>query len=517
MKKLLKLFSVTAFFMGVLVSLNLVGAEDITTTSEETPSRKVVVHYHRWDGEYEGRTVWTWNTGTKGSQAPVELSGTSAFGGTFDIFIDDDAQSEIGLILRYGAGWGNGQNDRDGLIPPGGGDKANKAIVIRDEAGEFTGFGEDGVKHVFVFEGSDDVIYQDETHGPLREGYGTLAVVYYDPAESYDGWNIWTWDTGTGGSAPANDTGVPFSLGALDVDGAEGGTEMFRVAFLSIGEDAGDSIGFIVRTDAWAKQWEEDLFIDVSDIKGEGFKTLFYIGNSDVIYTEFSEFEAVANAFEVENGNLEDARSLLVEFNKPIRVNTEEGDVVTSIFDPSWFTVTDGSGNVVPFASISYEQGVNTISRFMIIFENDLRKNVNYTLTYQQTEEDIPAVLAFAVPTEAPTITVIGSRSVTLELGDRYSLPTFRATEQFYGENLPLYNARVKDGSGFLSTREAGTYQIVLTATDRFGNVGEETITVTVVDPCEPSTAVPAVQITLLAGLPLLAGAYFALRRKEDQ
>ena len=179
--------------------------------------------------------------------------------------------------------------------------------------------------------------------------------------------------------------------------------------------------------------------------------------------------------------------------------------------------MTNASGQNVPFASISYEQGTETVSRFMVIFNNDLSKNVDYTFAYQQNEEDIPAVLDFAVPTAAPTITVIGSRSVTLELGDRYSLPTFRATEQFNGANLPIYNARVKEGHGFLSTRETGVYELVLTATDRFGNVGEETITVTVIDPCAPRAAVPGVQVTLLAGLPLLAGAYFALRRKEDK
>jgi hypothetical protein len=515
MKKLLQLLTIFALFIGVAAYVAPVLAED--DEESDLPERKVVVHYHRWDGDYEGRTVWTWNTGTNGSEAPIELSGTSSFGGTFDIYIDDDAQSEIGLILRYGAGWGSGQDDRDGLIPPGGGDKSNKSIIIRDADGEFTGFNEDGVKHVFVFEGSNDVIYPDPVHGPLREGYGTLAVVYYDPAEEYDGWNIWTWDTGEGGSAPANDTGVPFATAKLDVDGGEAGAEMFRVAFFSIGPDAADTIGFIVRTDAWAKQWEEDLFLNVSDVKGEGFKTLFYIGNSDVIYTEFEEFEAVANAFEVEEGRLEDARSLLIEFNKPIRVNDEVDGALQSIFDESWFTVTDGSGRNVPFASIAYEQGVLSVQRVMVIFNSDLSKNVDYTFTYQRNEEDLPAVFDFAVPSDAPTITIIGSRNVSLELGDRYSLPTFRATEQFYGDNVPLYNARVKDGHGFVSTREAGVYEIVLTAVDRFGNVAEEKITVTVTDPCAPSTSVPAVQVTLLAGLPLLAGAYFALRRKEDK
>ncbi len=516
MKKALQFIAVLAFVFGLFSTLTPVladGHED----GEAPTDRKVVVHYHRWDGDYDGRNVWTWNTGTNGSQAPVALEGTDEFGGYFEIYVDEDAGDTIGLILRYGDAWGNGQNDRDGLIPATGGDKANKEIIVKQD-GEFVGFDENGVKHVFVYEGMNEVIYQDEVHGPMRDGYGTLAIVYYDPAESYEGWNLWTWDTGTGGSAPANDTGVPFQA-ALDVDGGTVGEEMYRIAFFSIGEDAADEIGFIVRTDAWDKQWEEDLFVDVTDLKGSGFRNLFYIGLAPDFYDTFEEFDAIANAFEVETGQLEDTKSLLLNFNKPVQVAEEVDSVLNDVFDASWFSVVDSAGNEVAINNISYEKGVESVAEFMLIFEDELDRNETYTMTYLKNEGDLPAEFDFSVPSEAPTITIIGATDVELELGDRYSLPTFRATENFYGENLPLYNARVKEGAGYLSTREAGEYEIVLEAHDRFGNVAEETITVTVVDPCaDTATASETIlPITLFAGLPLLAGAYIALRRKEDQ
>ena len=510
MKKILQ------FMLGLIFIFSLTSLFATTASADDNDyptARRVIVHYHRWDGEYAGRNIWTWNTGTNGSEAPVAQSGTSDFGATFTIHIDDDAGAEIGLILRYGDAWGNGQNDRDGLIPEDGGDKANKGIIVKVD-GEFDGFDEDGYKHVFVIEGMNEVIYQDSVHGPLRDGFGTLMIVYYDPAESYDGWNIWTWNTGTDGSEPANDTGVPFAA-KLDVDGGTVGQEMFRVAFMSIAPDASDEVGFIVRTDAWAKQWDEDLLIDVTAIKGSGLQSVFYIGDSDEFYDDFASFEAVANMFEVTTAEFQDLNSLLIEFNKPVQV--AQGEDNTSIFDASWFKFENRNGNTVAVSNISYEQGVNAVSRFMLIFTNELTHAAGpYTLTFQNDPEGLPTVLEVALPSEAPTITIIGSTNVTLELGDRYSLPTFRAAENFYGENVPIYTARVKAGHGYLSTQEAGIYEIVLTATDRFGNVAEETITVTVIDPCDDQAHLGTyvLPVSLFLGLPLAAIVFFKKDRR---
>lgn len=515
MKRVLQLLTAFALTLGILSLAQPVLADE----HEEDPTdRKVVVHYQRWDGEYDGTTIWTWGVGTDGTGDGRPLAGTDDFGGYYEIFIGEDAEDSLGLILKYGDSWsGDDVTDRDGLIGEDG-KKVNKSIIVRDEDGEFIGFDENGVKHVYVYEGMNEVIYQDPVHGPMKDGYGTLAVVYYDPAEDYEGWNIWNWNTGTGGSA-ANDTdgAIPF-VASLDVDGGAVDQEMYRIAFFSVAEDAEDTMGFIVRTDAWDKQFEEDLFIDISDIKGDGYKTVFYIGLAGDFYETFEEFDAIANAFEVETGTLEDPRSLLIEFNKPVTVAEEVDGSLIYNFDEDWFTVVDEDGNAVPFNNIAYTRGTASTSEFMIIFEEDLDKDVEYTMTYQKGEDDIPAVLDFSVPNVAPTITIIGATDVTLELGDRYSLPTFRATESFYGENLPIYTARVKEDHGYLSTQEVGTYELVLTATDRFGNVAEETITVEVIDPCaDEATANTAAPMVLLAGLPLLAGAWFVLRRKEDK
>lgn len=515
MKKVLQLLTGFALVLTLVSALATpVAAEEVEEEAAEPELRQVIVHYHRWDGEYEGRNIWTWNTGTGGSEAPVEQSGTSDFGATFTINLGEDAGDEIGLILRYSAAWGDGQNDRDGLIPEDGGDKANKAIVIRDENGEFTGFDEDGVKHVFVIEGMNEVIYQDPVHGPLREGFGTLMVVYFDPAQEFDGWNIWTWGTGTDGSAPANDTGVPFAA-ALDVDGGIVDQEMFRVAFLSIAEDADDTIGFIVRTDAWDKQYEDDLFIDVSEIKGSGLQTMFYIGGTGDFIEDFESFEAIANAFEIESALFQDRLSLLLNFNKPIQVALDDGAEV--LFDDSWFTVRNAAGAVVPVANVAYEQGVNSVDEFMIIFENELSAAQGpFTVEFESGFSGAEATAEANIPTVLPNITIIGSTNVTLELGDRYSLPTFRATEDFHGATIPIFTARVKEGHGFLSTREAGIYELVLTAADRFGNVAEETITVTVIDPCDDQAHLNNViaPLALMFGLPLLAVLVFKGNRK---
>jgi len=503
----------------------LVGAFGLNALAEEEETneeaeRKVVVHYHRWDGDYAGRYIHTWST--DGTDGDIPVSGESEFGGTFEILLGEDAGDEIGLILKYGAGWDNGHNDRDGLIPADGGDKANKAIIIRDEDGEFTGFNEDGVKNVFVYEGSNEVIYEDDRYGPLQESFGLLRVVYYDPNESYEGWNIWNWGTGTGGTVANDDDGAIEFVGKLDVDGGFVDEEMFRVAHILIAEDADDEMGFIVRTNAWDKQWEEDLFIDISDIKGEGSKTVFYIGQDDVFYDDFDEFEAIANVFEIEDALLEDLLSFRVEFNKGVRVmiEDEEGQQ-TNLFDPSWFTVLDASGNEVAVSNISYAQGEETVTDFMLIFEDELTHAAGpYTLVFNTDPEDgIPTEYNFSVPNTPPTITIVGSREVTLELGDRYSLPTFRAVETVGGETMPLYNVRVKEGHGYLSTRDAGIYELVLEATDRYGNHTEQIITVTVIDPCDDTAhlnglgGISNALLSVFIGLPLAAGAFFLMRR----
>lgn len=523
MKKILTMALAFVMVFTVFASVNsVVRADEHDNGEEEAPTdRKVVVHYHRWDGDYDdfNLNLWTWDTGTDGSEPAIMPSGYSDFGMTFDIYVDEDAAPEIGLIIRFDMGWGG--DDRDGLYAePGDGDVANKFITVKDD-GEFVGFDEDGVKHVFVYEGMADVIYQDELFGPLLEDTGTLAVVFYDPDEYVDveEYDIWTWGAGEGGfEANDEDGGVPLDT-VLGVHGQLAENAMFRVAHIPIGEDADDEIGIIFRTaGVWGEFQTENLSADVSELKGSGFDVVFF--GMENKFDNFAAFEAFALPASIDHAAALDPGSLLVEFNKgiPVRADGEE------IFDLDWFTLLDNEDNEVTIDSASFTQGLTSVEEFMLLFDEANKLNVDaapYTLIFQSDPEDeaTRTEIEVAIPDEAPTIRIIGATDIEIELGDAYSLPSFTATEIIDDEPRPLYDVRVKEGHGYLSTRDAGIYEIVIEAEDTFGNRTEETITVTVIDICDPeahlATNLPVTQMIYgtISVLSLLGAAAFIVTR----
>ncbi len=510
-----------AFAFFAILSINVSADEP-----EEAPTdRKVVVHYHRWDGDYENTNIWTWDTGDAGSDAPVVKSGMSDFGATYDIYVDEDAANEIGLIMRFDMGWGNGQNDRDGLVSDDepDGEIPNKFITIKED-GDFVGFNEDGVKHVFLYEGMSDVIYQDELYGPLREDTGTLSIVFYDPDEYTvtEEFDIYTWGYGLEDELES----VPFQA-TLGVQGQLESQAMFRVAHIPIGADADDEIGVIFRTaGVWGEFQTDDLSVDVSDIKGEGFKTVFF-GMEDK-FDNFEAFEAFAMPATIEEATALDPISALIEFNKgiPVMDEDEDGEEVI-LFEKEWFTILDNDGNEVDIHDVSYTQGEASVSDFVLLFDDDNKlqaADAPYTVIFQSNpdDEETRTEAVIEISDEAPSIRIIGSQAPELELGDRYSLPSFSATEIIGDESRPLYDVYVKEGHGYLSTREAGVYDIVIEAVDTFGNTATETISVTVTDPCDPeahlseNSSMPLVLYGTLSGLSIiLAGTWFVVRRTK--
>jgi hypothetical protein len=507
-----KVFSVITAFVLVFAMFALTEA-DVNAENTCTTGRTVVLHYHRWDDDYSNMDFWTWGTGTNGSGNP-QIVEYDDFGAVAYFCIDDDADAEAGLIPRV-----NDWSYKDGIDADENADVDNKFIPLKDEEGNFVGFDENGIKHVYVLQGSNEV-YTAEEGMPFfqQDGFGTLVVVYYDTAESYAGWNIWNWGTGTGGTMAGDafgGSGVPFQY-ELGIDqGTEPGK--FRVAVFNIAEDADDTMGFIVRTDAWEKKFAEDLFLDISGIKGSGTQFSFYIAGEGDFYDNFSDFEATVNFFEISSSQALDPNSVEVVFNK---------DVITSVddeivFDPDTFTLTDKDGAAVAIDSVSFNSTTDVNTTFTLILGDDLTGEMGpYTVSYAPDAENT-YTSEFEVDSEAPTITIIGARNVELELGDTYSLPTYTATDTVGEESVQLYTIRVKEGHGTVDTRNAGIYEVVITANDKFGNVNEETITVTVVDPCDETAHLNAdanigVELAaLLVGLPLAIGAAFVVRRNH--
>lgn len=515
MKRITKLTLIFLFAFTVFATLD---TQAVFADEHEDPTdRKVIVHYKRWDDNYEDVDIWTWGGGSAGSADAVEPTEMSDFGMMFEFYVDDDAADEMGFIPRVDGTWDHkgGLADEDGEIP-------DRFIQIKED-GDFVGFNEDGVKHVFVYEGMDELIYQDDMFGPMLEGTGTLSVVFYDPDEYLDieDWEIWTWGAGDGGFvANDDDGGVPLDT-VLGVDGQYVGDAMFRVAHIPIGADADDEIGLLFRTlGSWMDQ-TDDVSVDVTDIKGGGVKTVFFA--ADEAYDSFEALEAFAMPAIIEHASALDPGSILVEFNKGITVMEDEVD----IFDDAWFTVTDNNDNVIETDMITYTQGTSTVEEFMLSFpEGTLNAAAApYTVTFQSDPDDEATKTEFVVEIsdEAPTIRIVGSQTTTLELGDEYALPSFSATEVLDGESRPLYDVRVKEGHGYLSTREPGVYEIVIEAEDTFGNRTEETITVTVEDPCDPEAhlntpTIPRVVYGAFSGLSILAiGAFVIVRRKGGE
>jgi hypothetical protein len=480
-----------------------VEAEAVSTC---TTNQTVFVHYNNWSGTYTDTTIWSWGAGTNGTADGHDLFGEDDFGAIYQICVDDDASDELGLILKYGAGWsGDDFTDRDGLDLDADGNKDNKSILVK-ENDAFVGF-TDGVKHVYVFEGMADVLYD----APFSDDMATIAVIYYDVTQSYDGWGIHTWGTGTDGSAPDWGTPVPI-VGSLGVDGGESAD--YRILFLEVNPtDASDTIGFIL-TNGADKKFDGDMSIDVSALEAGDFMTTFYIAGESMLRTTFADMEAAVNLFEIDSATALDPNSVEVVFNK--EVITKEDDVIT--FDPANFTLEDKDGNAVVISQVSFNSTADVNDTFTLITETALMGSASpYMVTYTNADmEEFTAEVV--VESDAPVITILGPTETTLELGDTYSLPNYFATDTVGEETVDIYNVRVKDGAGTVDTRNAGIYEVVITASDKFGNVAEATITVTVTDPCDEDAHLSANSnvglISLLVGLPIAFGAIITMGRK---
>jgi hypothetical protein len=55
---------------------------------------KVVFHFQKWDGDYTGTGVYTWNTGTNGSVNCVAMNGVDSFGSVTELLIGPKATPE---------------------------------------------------------------------------------------------------------------------------------------------------------------------------------------------------------------------------------------------------------------------------------------------------------------------------------------------------------------------------------------------------------------------------------------
>lgn len=509
-------------FMQIVLVLTLaltifaVANEEVAAATTCSTGSELIVHYQRWDANYTDTYLHVWGTGTDGTSDGVALTGEDGFGGYYSLCIGDDAET-MGLINKYTAAWGDGSNDRDGVDTDEDGtlDGNHKELVLGDGT-DLEGFDEDGMRHVYIFEGSNGIISEVDSNSlPYSPSLATIAVVYYDAAQSYEAWNIWIWGTGTlgtqsGDAGPYSGSGVPLQS-ALGVD--NGIVEDFRVGFINVDPaDMDSELGFIMRTDSWEKK-NDDMFISTEGLVAGDVKTIFYIAGNDTFYDNFEDFEAEAHKFELSIARALNPLAVNVEFNKDIILEIDE----VSVFDASFFKVYDKNHDEVAIASVNYDSTLIASSQFTVVFEEELDSEMGPFVIKYNDGVELHDAWVIDFDTTAPVIRIVGSTEVELNLGDTYSLPSFSANDAVGSETVPVFDVYIVDGKGTVDTRTAGVYEIVIEAVDAFGNVAQETITVTVIDVCSIDTSAnsanPMSLVALLAGLPLVAGALFTFKR----
>ncbi|HAS73480.1 MAG TPA: type I pullulanase [Clostridiales bacterium UBA8960] len=116
MKKTLSMILILFLLVGTMPIFELSSASAVVEALE------VVIHYHRFDGNYEGWNLWIWAKGKDGSS--FEFNTEDAYGKKAEIRLEalGDAE-EIGFIIRKGE-WEAKDVESDRFVPI---DKVNEA------------------------------------------------------------------------------------------------------------------------------------------------------------------------------------------------------------------------------------------------------------------------------------------------------------------------------------------------------------------------------------------------------
>lgn len=103
--------SFRALLMGLFSSAAIAQPSTNTPTASEPQNGILTIHYHRYDGDYTGLGIWTWDRAEKRSPENNEVlpSGEDAFGKVFKIDTNlygiEGAERQIGLIPRLRHSW----------------------------------------------------------------------------------------------------------------------------------------------------------------------------------------------------------------------------------------------------------------------------------------------------------------------------------------------------------------------------------------------------------------------------
>lgn len=450
--------------------------------------KKLTVHFHAWDAEdYASMGAWNWSTGTGGSAAPMAVNSIDDFGAVFEYCINPtDAGDLVGFLPLNN--WGGPETgwvwDDNAKMTGDQGDILIDVTTLKNTAATSM--------EVYVFQGAggkgSDEMKQRGVYevNPTKKN---IIIGYFDPANAYEeNLGIHPWGPY---DAPLNagEWGTPvqfFEDGAQAPSGVK-----IKLGMVTAAADASGLGGLIYAggDDSKKHAGAANSFADPSTGFAEtgAGEVAFALVVNDQIFDNVDDFQVEAFKFEfmprevMDSGLAEgtfavDPNTVLVKTNVKVAVDDDKDAVKAR------FTLTEGE-NVIAISSVDYDVLAASTNSFVL----NLGSNLNITKTYMLAYDDGVNTTEFELDLDrtAPVITFLNANvDVEIELGGAWDadfVPSFVATDNRDGDITAL--VYIAAGEGYVNTGIVGDYVVKFTVFDKWGNKGQASFTVSVVEP----------------------------------
>lgn len=243
--------------------------------------RKITIHYHRDDADYEGWGVWLWPKGYGGRW--VNFTGEDFFGKTAVWEVPKEHQ-QLGFVVR-GASWEK-DIDQDRYIEDFRGDRAEIWLVSGD-AQVYTAPPAQLREELRVFEELE------------------VTFHYYRHDGDYNGWNLWIWGD--------HEPGRSLEFVSSDTYGSVARTVLKQ-------QTDGSALGFVLRKsvlgESWARRDGGDRCIPLYWTSAEGKLAIWLMQEDPRIYWSDRDVDRTPR---VTMASLEDVQTILVETYLPVQ------------------------------------------------------------------------------------------------------------------------------------------------------------------------------------------------------
>ena len=190
----------------------------------------------------------------------------------------------------------------------------------------------------------------------------TIKLHYHRDDGQYDGWDVWFWEEGGAGGE-----GFPF---------AEEDGEMVSTKEVTPGIT---SVGFIVRTEDWLKDFDGDQFIDISEVISGTVH--IYVESGEEGYTK--EYgDDVVTGIRLRAATYNNDSTITVKMTGEI-----EGDL------NSVFTVADKDGDIAII-----DVTTDADAAYIVTLTEPLDSSKSYTITFEDMAYDIYMPSVYSTP-----------------------------------------------------------------------------------------------------------------------